>query len=127
MESKASELAEQDLQKLIEGLRTDPAIVEMVIGLEESGIAEICEKMRNKIINQSKKEKDYKTRLREGYKEIVESNFKKRVILFETPEQYTQLIVNIVDTLVSEDDLTISRACGALHDVEKLLPLIVTF
>ncbi|CZR99318.1 hypothetical protein CDFC105_72924 [Clostridioides difficile] len=125
MESKAHELTEQDLQRLIEGLRADPVIAEMVIGLDESGIAEICEKMRNKIINQSKK--DYKTRLREGYKEIVASNFKKRVIFFETPEQYTQLIVNIVDTLVSEDDLTISRACGALHDVEKLLPLIVTF
>ncbi|EGT3637766.1 hypothetical protein HMPREF3081_06885 [Clostridium sp. HMSC19D02] len=125
MESKAHELTEQDLQRLIEGLRADPVITEMVIGLDESGIAEICEKMRNKTINQSKK--DYKTRLREGYKEIVASNFKKRVILFETPEQYTQLIVNIVDTLVSEDDLTISRACGALHDVEKLLPLIVTF
>ncbi|HBF4253759.1 TPA: hypothetical protein KON27_001754 [Clostridioides difficile] len=125
MESKAHELTEQDLQRMIEGLRADPVIAEMVIGLDESGIAEICEKMRNKTINQSKK--DYKTRLREGYKEIVASNFKKRVILFETPEQYTQLIVNIVDTLVSEDDLTISRACGALHDVEKLLPLIVTF
>lgn len=125
MESKAYELTEKDLQRLIEGLRIDPVIVEMVIGLDESGIAEICEKMRNKTINQSKK--DYKTRLREGYKEIVENNFKKRVIYFETPEQYTQLIVNIVDTLVSEDDLTISRACGALHDVEKLLPLIVTF
>lgn len=127
MEIKKHELTDQDLQRLIEGLRTDPVIVEMVISQDDLDIDKICEKVNNKIINQSKKEKNYKTRLREGYKEIVANNFKKRDILFETPEQYTQLIVNIVDTLVSEDDLTISRACGALHDVEKLLPLIVTF
>ncbi|HBF2807964.1 TPA: hypothetical protein KN238_002626 [Clostridioides difficile] len=77
MKDEKLELTEKDLQRLIEGLRTDPVIAEMVIGLDESDIAEICEKMRNKTINQSKK--DYKTRLREGYKEIVASNFKKEL------------------------------------------------
>ncbi len=76
---KKHELTDQDIQRLIEGLRTDPKIREMIF--ESKG----CET---------------RTSTRSKCEQFVEEKLAYRSYGFETPKYYAKLIADIIDILV---------------------------
>lgn len=153
MEIKKHELTDQDLQRLVEGLRTDPKIREMIFESKKDvvDIDEICEAINTrfaenlrtfkvphdkpmKIIDfdgnyvEIKPSKNYKTRIntRNKCEQFVEEKLAYRSYGFETPKYYAKLIADIIDILVYKN-VPKDRICGVLYDVERVIPLVVTF
>ncbi|OFU26193.1 hypothetical protein HMPREF3076_14390 [Clostridium sp. HMSC19B12] len=105
MERKKHELTDQDIQRLIEGLRTDPKIREMIFESKD------CET---------------RTSTRSKCEQFVEEKLAYRSYGFETPKYYAKLIADIIDILVYKN-VPRDRICGVLYDVDRVIPLVVTF
>ncbi|WP_235639431.1 hypothetical protein [Clostridioides difficile] len=93
------------IQRLIEGLRTDPKIREMIF--ESKG----CET---------------RTSTRSKCEQFVEEKLAYRSYGLKTPKYYAKLIADIIDILVYKN-VPRDRICGVLYDVERVIPLVVTF
>ncbi|ENY8540168.1 hypothetical protein ITJ11_018570 (plasmid) [Clostridioides difficile] len=153
MERKKHELTDQDVQRLIEGLRTDPKIREMILESKKNvvDIDEICEKVNDKLARKSKsfkiqcskpmkmidfdgnyieikpnKDCETRTSTRNKCEQFVEEKLAYRSYGFETPKYYAKLIADIIDILVYKN-VPKDRICGVLYDVERVIPLVVTF
>ena len=100
MERKKHEFTDQDIQRLIEGLRTDPKIREMIF--KSKG----CET---------------RTSTRSKCEQFVEEK-----LAYRSYGYYAKLIADIIDILVYKN-VPRDRICGVLYDVERVIPLVVTF
>ncbi|PBE54720.1 hypothetical protein BGU39_01525 [Clostridioides difficile] len=75
-----------------------------------------------------KPNKDCETRTstRNKCEQFVEEKLAYRSYGFETPKYYAKLIADIIDILVYKN-VPKDRICGVLYDVERVIPLVVTF
>ncbi len=150
MENEKYKLRESDLRQIVEYIENESEIGKRLDALEEI-IESIDDEIGNEFIDKSKpfkiqfekpfkiidfdgnyieieqsKDHENRTSTRSKCEQFVEEKLAYRSYGFETPKYYAKLIADIIDILVYKN-VPRDRICGVLYDVERVIPLVVTF
>lgn len=151
MENKKYKLRESNLRQIVEYIENESEIGKRVDALEKIIESIDVDEISNEFIDKSKsfkiqlekpfkimdldgncieieqsKEHEIRTSTRNKCEQFVEEKLAYRSYGFETPKYYAELIADIIDILVYKN-VPRDRICGVLYDVERVIPLVVTF